>query len=211
MRALIFALTACAAAAASTAWAAPNHAGASIYTCTDARGYRITSDRPIVECSDREQRILSPQGLERGRLGPSLSERERELERLAAHERERERQRAVEAERMARQLLARYPNAAAHDQERATRMVQFDQAVELARARLAEIEQQISSQGEADAAARERAQAARQSQQRVLQTTLAARQRAQERWQLERGQLEQMWQQHSGAAAPASQSERPAR
>lgn len=202
MRILIFALTACAAAA--SVHAAPNNAGAaSIYTCTDARGYRITSDRPIVECSDREQRILSPQGLERGRLGPSLSEREREIQRQAERERERERLRAVEAERMARQLLARYPNAAAHDQERAARMLQFDQAVELARARLAELDQQITSEANTDAAARDRAMAARQSQQRVLQSTMAARQRAQERWDLERGQLEQMWQ--KGAVTPSAQ------
>ena len=30
--------------------------GAGIYTCVDAQGRRLTSDRPIVQCADREQR-----------------------------------------------------------------------------------------------------------------------------------------------------------
>ena len=29
-----------------------------IYTCTDAKGRKLTSDRPIPECHDREQRVL---------------------------------------------------------------------------------------------------------------------------------------------------------
>ncbi|HET7868163.1 MAG TPA: DUF4124 domain-containing protein, partial [Burkholderiaceae bacterium] len=36
---------------------AAGSAGSGIYSCTDARGRRLTSDRPIIECLDREQRV----------------------------------------------------------------------------------------------------------------------------------------------------------
>jgi hypothetical protein len=48
-----------------------------IYTCVDAKGRRITSDRPIIECIDREQRELSPSGTVRRKIGPSLTAMER--------------------------------------------------------------------------------------------------------------------------------------
>ena len=38
------------------AWGSVGVAQAAIYTCVDAQGRRITSDRPIAACMDREQR-----------------------------------------------------------------------------------------------------------------------------------------------------------
>ena len=35
---------------------------APIYSCIDAHGKRITSDRPIPECAAREQRVLNADG-----------------------------------------------------------------------------------------------------------------------------------------------------
>ena len=52
-------------------------AGQGIYTCVDKHGRRITADRPIQECLDREQRELSPSGITRRQIGPSLSDTER--------------------------------------------------------------------------------------------------------------------------------------
>ena len=43
----------------------PEGASPGIFTCTDARGRTLTADRPIAECSDREQRASN----RRGRLG----------------------------------------------------------------------------------------------------------------------------------------------
>lgn len=34
----------------------------SIYTCIDGKGSKRTSDRPIPECADREQRVLNKDG-----------------------------------------------------------------------------------------------------------------------------------------------------
>ena len=49
----------------------------SIYTCVDKQGRKLTSDRPIPECIDREQRELSPTGTVRRVIGPTLTEHER--------------------------------------------------------------------------------------------------------------------------------------
>ena len=38
------------------------HAQSRMYTCVDAKGNTIVRDRPIVECLDREQRVLNRDG-----------------------------------------------------------------------------------------------------------------------------------------------------
>ena len=50
----------------------------SIYTCVDKQGRKLTSDRPIPECIDREQRELGPSGTLRRVIGPTLTQQERE-------------------------------------------------------------------------------------------------------------------------------------
>lgn len=103
-------------------------AGPGIYTCIDAKGRRLTSDRPILACIDREQQELNPSGTVRRIVPPSLTAPERaaleERQRLEAAERQRE----LEERRVARALLTRYPNQAAHDAERA-RALQAQQDV----------------------------------------------------------------------------------
>ncbi len=51
-----------------------------IYVCVDAKGRRITSDRPILDCLDREQSELSPTGQVIRKIGPSLTAAERAAE-----------------------------------------------------------------------------------------------------------------------------------
>ena len=90
----------------------------SVYTCTDASGQHLTSDRPIPQCQDREQRVLGPSGMERSLLGPALTETEMaerlEQRRQAAllQQREKEQRRRDAA------LLARYPDRRRHDAAR---------------------------------------------------------------------------------------------
>jgi hypothetical protein len=45
----------------------------SIYSCVDAKGGKRTSDRPIPECSDREQRILNKDGTVKRILPPGAA------------------------------------------------------------------------------------------------------------------------------------------
>lgn len=96
-----------------------------IYTCVDARGKRITSDRPIPECVDREQKLLNPSGSVKGRIGPTLTAQERAdveaKERLALEEKGRR----DEEKRRDRALLLRYPSRVVHDNERAAAINQI--------------------------------------------------------------------------------------
>src|SRR4051812_106642 len=94
-------------------------AHAAIFTCTDAAGKKLTSDRPIPACSDREQRVLNADGSVKRIVPPTLTADER-IEQEA-----RERQAAVDraaqtdATRRDRNLMARFPNEAAHNKARA--------------------------------------------------------------------------------------------
>lgn len=116
--------------------------GASIYTCIDAQGRRITSDRPIIECLDREQRELSPTGMTRRKIGPSLTEQERAALEAQRRKDAEEQSRLLEERRRDRALLARYPNQAAHDAERAAALAQVDEVSAIARKRLQELLQE---------------------------------------------------------------------
>jgi len=110
-----------------------------IYSCTDSRGRIITADRPIADCIDREQRELNPSGTTRRTVEPTYTARE------AAEREERARQasilqaRQLEERRRERALLVRYPNAAAHNRERAEALVQIDAVIQAAKKRLAEL------------------------------------------------------------------------
>jgi len=100
-----------------------------IYTCIDSKGRRITSDRPIPECLDREQRQLGSTGVVRRVLPPSYTAEERA--RLDAQRKEEEDQRArlAEEKRRDRALLIRYPTQASHDKERSEALSQIDEVI----------------------------------------------------------------------------------
>lgn len=113
-----------------------------IYTCIDSKGRRITSDRPIPECLDREQRQLGSTGVVRRVLPPSYTADERA--RLDAQRKEEEEQRArlAEEKRRDRALLIRYPTQASHDKERADALSQVDEVIGAVNKRERALEQQ---------------------------------------------------------------------
>ena len=87
---------------------------AEIYSCVDAHGKRLTSDRPISACLDREQRVLSRSGAVKRIVPPSYTPSETAA--IDARNRQEEAQRLqakAKAKSMAA-LLQRYPNASAH-------------------------------------------------------------------------------------------------
>ena len=96
----------------------PAATGPGIYTCIDSQGRRLTSDRPIAECSHREQRVLNRDGSVQRVIPPTMTAEER-AEREAA-ERRAELARAAQADavRRDRNLVARYPNEATHRKAR---------------------------------------------------------------------------------------------
>lgn len=110
-----------------------------VYTCVDAKGRKLTADRPIPECTDREQKILNPSGTVKEKLGPTLTAKER-AEQEAKEKREiEERSRTVDERRRDRALLTRYPTKAVHDQERAEALVQISVVIQAAKTRLDEL------------------------------------------------------------------------
>lgn len=99
-----------------------------IYTCTDSQGRRITSDRPIMECLDREQRELAPYGGVRRTIPPSLTADERAEQAAQAREQAGQQARLNEERRQDRALVARYKSAKEHDQERRNQLKAQHQA-----------------------------------------------------------------------------------
>lgn len=93
--------------------------GPSIYTCVDAQGRKLTSDRPIAACMDREQRELSPSGTLRRIIPPQLTAAEREALAARAAAEAAERARLEDEQRRDRVMLTRYPNEDAHNRARA--------------------------------------------------------------------------------------------
>jgi hypothetical protein len=108
---VLLALAACSMAAA---WAQSPNEPRYIFQCTNAQGRKLTSDRMIGECLDREQRVFSQSGTLVRVVPPSLTADER-----AAMDARRERERALqdaqaEHHRRDRQLMLRFANEKSH-------------------------------------------------------------------------------------------------
>ncbi|MBP6893626.1 MAG: DUF4124 domain-containing protein [Gammaproteobacteria bacterium] len=198
--------------AQATAGGAPG----SIYSCTDAGGRRLTSDRFIPECADRLQLELSPSGSVRRRIEPALSpqqqaerdQRRKDEERAAAQRRD-ERRRDLA-------LLARYPDAAAHDRRRAEALAQAEAEIGAARKRLAELAQarrkldeelEFYSKDPSQVPAALKARLADNAaavtlQERLLHEQQGEKQRIDARFDEERQRLDRLW----GLSPPAAPS-----
>jgi hypothetical protein len=113
-----------------------------IYSCTDSKGRKITSDRPIADCVDREQLELNPSGTVRRKVGPTLTAEERAAAEAREREAGEERARRAEEKRRDHALLVRYPNRAVHDAERAEALAQVDAVTKAATKRMGELQQQ---------------------------------------------------------------------
>ena len=110
--------------------------GAAIYSCVDGTGKRLTSDRPIPECTAREQRVLNADGSTKRVLPPTMTADERAD--FEAREREKAARRAseVDAIRRDRNLRIRYPNEAAHQKARLAALDDLKRTLNLSQQRL---------------------------------------------------------------------------
>ncbi len=119
-----------------------------VYTCVDAKGRKLTADRPIPECTDREQKVLNPSGTVKTKVGPTLTPLEKaEIEQKEKREAE-ERNRTLDERRRDRALLNRYPNKDVHDSERREALAQITVVIQAAKNRVAELTRQRVSTDE---------------------------------------------------------------
>lgn len=125
--------------AASAALAQDATPAKGIYTCTTADGRKLTSDRPILECTAREQRVLNPDGSQRSTLPPFLSPEERAAKEAADRRAAAERLAQQDAIRRDRTLVQRYPNEAAHLRARNTALDDAGKAMRLSERRIKDL------------------------------------------------------------------------
>jgi hypothetical protein len=108
-----------------------------IYSCVDASGKKLTSDRPLPECAARDQRVLNADGSVKKVLSPTLTAEE------AAHQEARDRAAAAarsaqqDAVRRDRNLTNRFPTEEAHAKARADALNDVRKAVESSERRMA--------------------------------------------------------------------------
>jgi len=178
-----------------------------LYTCKDLRGRALTSDRPIAECTDRNQQELRKTGGVLRTVGPTYSDLE-----LAARQNEdrRAEQAALDRageRRRERALLVRYPDARVHDRERDDALAHIEQAAQVARHYLAalnverqrldeELEFYRGDRTKAPSALREKFEENETSvraQTKFIQSMEEDRERLALRFANERVQLEPLW------------------
>ncbi len=130
------------ASASSATWAQNPPVIAGVYTCVDAKGRKLTADRPIPECTDREQQVLNPSGTVKTKVGPTLTALERAALEQKAKKDAEEQGRLGDEKRRDRALLIRYPSKSVHDQERAEALSQIGVVVKAATNRMDELGRQ---------------------------------------------------------------------
>ena len=126
-------------AGAMPAQAQANSGG--IYACTDANGRRITADRPIASCVDREQRVLGNTGVEVRRVGPTLTDQERSAQEAKRRQDQVEQQRLREERSRERAMLARFPSQGVHDAARAEAIAQVNDVIGVAQKRQIDLQE----------------------------------------------------------------------
>jgi hypothetical protein len=121
---------------------AASASSAAIYSCVDGNGRRLTSDRPIPECLAREQRLLNTDGSIKQVVPPTMTVDE--LAEADARKRQAELERAArqDAVRRDRNLLARFPNEAAHTKAREAALDDVRKGVKFSEERLAELQKE---------------------------------------------------------------------
>jgi hypothetical protein len=115
---------------------------AAIYSCVDGNGRRLTSDRPIKECLAREQRLLNADGSIKQVVPPTMTVDEMAEAEAKKRQADLERAARQDAVRRDRNLLARFPNEAAHSKAREAALDDVRKGVKFSEDRLAELQKE---------------------------------------------------------------------
>ncbi len=107
-----------------------------VYTCVDASGKRLSSDRLILQCADRDQRVLNADGSLNHIESPALTADERADAEAREREASAERVARLDAMRRDRNLMHRFPNEAAHQAAREKALDDIRSAIKLSETRI---------------------------------------------------------------------------
>jgi len=113
-----------------------------IYSCVDVHGKRLTSDRPIAECLDREQRVLNKDGSQRQTVPPRMNAEERAAEEERKHQADLAEAARKDAVRRDRNLMLRYPDQSAHDKARESVLDDLRRSVDASMRHLQSLEEE---------------------------------------------------------------------
>jgi hypothetical protein len=113
-----------------------------VFTCVNAAGRTLTSDRLIGECMDREQRVLARDGTLIRVVPPTLTADELAAKEARDRKAAAEREAKAEAVKRDRNLMQRFPNAVAHQKarEQALEVVQY--AIAQSEARVGDLQRE---------------------------------------------------------------------
>ena len=183
-----------------------------IYTCTDAAGRKLTSDRLIDSCLDREQRVLSSRGLLLKTIPPEQTGAQRAAQQAKDRQAATALQRQQEQQRLDQALLVRYPTRDTHEAGRRAALAQTQTILSDAQQRLAALERQRATLTASGPAAQPGGGAQRQrdlasnaqailAQQRFIAAYQAERDRINAQFDAEDQRLQPLWQ-NAQAAQP---------
>jgi hypothetical protein len=183
-----------------------------IYSCVNPKGQRLTSDRPITECLDREQRIYRSDGASGGILPPSLTPDERSAKEAEQRKRDQISEARQEAVRRDRWLMNRYTNEQSHQQAREAALSNVRQTLEVSQKRLVDAEKERKTLDEEAEFYKNKAlpqklqlqidafQARLDAQKSLIQTQMAEEKRINQMYDAELVRLKRLW----AGAAPGS-------
>lgn len=122
---------------APLAWAqTPPGSPARIFSCIDANGKKLTSDRTIPECAGRDQRLLNSDGSVKQVVPPVPTADERAEQEARDRRAQEIRSEQQDAIRRDRNLLARFPSEAVHRKARETALDDIRTSVRVSETRV---------------------------------------------------------------------------
>jgi hypothetical protein len=124
---------------AAIAAAQPAKPNSSIFSCTTPDGRKLKSDRPIAECIAIEQKVLNSDGSLRAMYPPSLTAEERAEKEAKERKAKAEQLAQQDAARRDRNLVARFPDEAAHGKAREAALDTVRLAMKASQQRLSDL------------------------------------------------------------------------
>lgn len=116
---------------------------AQIFTCKDAAGRTISSDRPIQECANRPMREMSRDGWVRREIpAPLTAEQKRQLQ-LQDEQRKAQQAALEEQQQLDRVLIMRYSNEAAIETARRRELLVMQEQVQASNHTIADAERSM--------------------------------------------------------------------